>query len=50
MPQGTAATVSGTVEYASSFMGAFQAVLEKEGDEWMLDSIFVNVPPAKLGQ
>jgi len=47
-PQGLVAKVDGKVTYRGGFAGTFQAVLEKEGDEWKLNSINVVVPPNKL--
>lgn len=48
MPQGTVATVDGTISYSNGFQGRFEAVLEKEGDVWPLHSINVTVPPDKF--
>jgi F0F1-type ATP synthase membrane subunit c/vacuolar-type H+-ATPase subunit K len=50
MPQGQVAEVDGTVSYADGFTGDFNAVLEKEGEEWRLYSINVNAPADKFGQ
>jgi len=48
MPQGLVAEVDGTISYADGFTGDFNAVLEKEGDEWRLYGINVNVPVDKF--
>jgi hypothetical protein len=47
-PQGTVAQVSGSINYAGGYEGSFQAILEKEGDGWMLDHIQVNAPAEKF--
>ncbi len=49
LPQGTVAKVEGTVSYEGGFTGAFNAVLEQEGDKWRLFGINVTVPPDKFG-
>jgi hypothetical protein len=47
-PQGSVATVSGTVTYTDGTTGTFQATLEKESGEWRLFFINVTVPPGKI--
>jgi hypothetical protein len=47
-PQGIVAQVSGSVTYDCGYTGDFEAVLEKEGDNWRIFGIQVNVPPDKL--
>jgi hypothetical protein len=47
-PQGTVAEVSGTISYAGGIKGDFDAVLEKHGGKWQLDSINITVPPDKV--
>ncbi len=47
-PQGTVATVSGTVTYADGTEGALSAILEKVDDEWRIHYVTVNVPPSKF--
>jgi hypothetical protein len=49
MPQGVVAEVQGMISYTDSFTGDFYAILEKEGDEWRIHGINVNVPPDKFG-
>lgn len=48
VPQGTVATVSGTVSYLGGFTGHFEAVLEQEDGAWRLFNINVTVPPDKI--
>jgi len=48
IPQGEVAEVQGMISYDGGFTGDFYAVLEKEGDEWRLHGINVNVPPDKF--
>jgi hypothetical protein len=48
VPQGTVAKVSGTVSYKDNCTGTWNAILEKEGDEWRIYSINVTVPPDKF--
>ncbi len=50
IPQGTIATVDGTITYIDGIEGNFRAVLEKENDQWRLFSINVTVPPSKFTQ
>jgi hypothetical protein len=49
MPQGEVAEVQGMISYTYDFTGTFAVVLEKEGDEWRIYGINVNVPPDKFG-
>lgn len=49
LPQGTVANVSGTISYEGAFTGRFEAVLEKENEQWMLFGIHISVPPDKIG-
>lgn len=46
--QGTVATVNGTVQYTGNYTGMFEAVLEKDGDNWLIFFVNVNVPDEKL--
>jgi hypothetical protein len=48
VPQGSVATVNGTVTYAGSVTGSFRATLEKEDGDWRLFFINVTVPPSKI--
>lgn len=48
LPQGTVATVDGTISYDGGFIGQFNAVLEKEDDIWRLHNINITVPPDKF--
>lgn len=47
-PQGIVARVSGIVIYDRGYTGSFEAVLEKEGDNWRILGIQITVPPDKL--
>jgi hypothetical protein len=47
-PQGTVANVNGTVQYTGNYTGTFEAVLEQDGDQWLIFFINVNVPDEKL--
>ncbi len=47
-PQGIVAQVSGIVLYDCGYRGSFEAVLEKEGDNWKIFGIAVTVPPDKF--
>ncbi len=47
-PQGIVARVSGIVLYDCGYTGSFEAVLEKEGDNWKIFGIAVTVPPDKF--
>ena len=48
LPQGTVATVTGTIDFEDGFQGTFDAVLEKDGGKWMLYNIYISVPPNKI--
>ena len=48
MPQGTVAKVTGTIMYKGGIQGTFNAILEKVDDIWMLDGMYVTVPPSKI--
>ncbi len=48
VPQGLVANVKGVILYADGFQGSFEATLEKVDGEWMIDGIFVVVPPEKI--
>lgn len=47
-PQGTVANVNGTLRYTGNYTGTFEAVLEKDGDNWLIFAINVNVSPEKI--
>jgi hypothetical protein len=47
-PQGLVAKVNGIITYSGGITGSFNATLEKEGDQWALDAIYINVPPSKI--
>jgi hypothetical protein len=46
--QGTVATVNGTMRYTENYTGTFEAILEQDGDRWLIFFINVNVPDEKL--
>lgn len=48
LPQGTVAQVTGIVGYEGGFQGSFHGTLEKVDGKWMIDGIFVTVPPDKI--
>jgi hypothetical protein len=48
IPQGTVATVTGTVTYTGDVKGEVRATLEKEEGTWRLFFINVIVPPSKM--
>lgn len=47
-PQGTVASLNGTIEYTEGFTGTFDAVLEKHDEEWLFFGININVSPEKI--
>lgn len=47
-PQGIVATAKGVITFEGGIQGTFNGVLEKVGDTWMLDDVYVTVPPDKL--
>ncbi len=49
VPQGTLANVSATVSYDYGFKGKLTATLEKVNGAWMIDGVYVTVPPDKFG-
>jgi hypothetical protein len=48
LPQGTVATVTGTIAYQDGIEGTFNGTLEKVEDTWRIDGIYVHVPPSKF--
>jgi len=48
VPQGSVASVNGTVTYTGGVTGSFRATLEKEDGDWRLFFINVTVPPSKM--
>ncbi len=48
LPQGLVAKVAGIISYDGDVQGGFNGVLEEVGDEWMIDSMYVTVPPNKI--
>jgi hypothetical protein len=48
LPQGTVANVTGTIMFEGNIQGSFNGVLEKVDGTWMIDSMFVTVPPDKI--
>jgi hypothetical protein len=48
LPQGTVATVVGTISYDGGFTGQIKAVLEKVDSTWKIFNITVTVPPDKF--
>lgn len=49
LPQGTVATVNGSITYTGDVKGSVRAVLEKEDGVWRFLSINITVPPSKFG-
>jgi hypothetical protein len=48
LPQGTVAKVTGIIMFGGGFQGNFNGVLEKVNGEWMIDAMYVSVPPDKI--
>lgn len=48
IPQGTVAKVTGVLNFDGNIQGTFNGTLEKVGDEWMLDGIYITVPTNKI--
>ena len=48
IPQGIVAKLAGTIQYSGSIQGSFTSTLEKVDDQWMIDAIYVTVPPDKF--
>jgi len=48
IPQGTVAKVNGVVFFENGIQGSFNGTLEKVDDKWMIDSMYVVVPPNKI--
>jgi hypothetical protein len=48
LPQGTVAKVTGVINFEGGIQGSFNGTLEKVGGKWMIDGIYVTVPPDKL--
>lgn len=50
LPQGTVAKVTGIIKFEGGFQGSFSGILEKVDGRWMIDYIYVSVPPDKIQQ
>ena len=48
LPQGTVANVTGTIMFEGDIQGNFNGVLEKVDGKWMIDGMYVTVPPNKI--
>ncbi len=48
LPQGTVATVSGTIGYEGGFTGTFTGTFEKVEGHWLIYGINITVPPDKF--
>lgn len=48
VPQGVVANVNGVINYDGSIQGSFSGTLEKVDNQWMIDAIFITVPPDKI--
>jgi hypothetical protein len=48
LPQGTVATVTGTITYDGGIQGTFNGTLEKVDGKWLINSMYNNVPPSKI--
>jgi hypothetical protein len=48
VPQGTVAKVTGVIEFEGGIQGSFDGTLEKVDGKWMIDGIYVTVPPNKI--
>lgn len=48
VPQGTVAKVSGIIIFEGDIQGSFNGVLEKVDGVWMIDGIYITVPPDKI--
>jgi hypothetical protein len=47
-PQGTVAKVTGAINFEGGIQGSFNGTLEKVDGVWMIDGIFITVPPEKI--
>lgn len=47
-PSRRLAVIQGTVTYEGGVSGVFNAVLEREEDQWLIQAINVTVPPSKF--
>ncbi len=48
LPQGTVAKVTGVIIFEGNIQGSFNGVLEKVDGEWMIDGMYITVPPDKI--
>lgn len=48
VPQGIVANVNGVINYDGSIQGSFSGTLEKVDNQWMIDAIYITVPPDKI--
>ena len=47
-PQGTVAKVSGVINFEGGITGSFNGTLEKVDGTWMIDGMYIVVPPEKI--
>jgi hypothetical protein len=48
VPQGTVAKVIGVINFEGGIQGSFNGTLEKVDGKWMIDGMYVTVPPDKI--
>lgn len=48
LPQGTVANVTGILMFEGNIQGSFEAILEKVDGKWMIDGMYITVPPDKI--
>lgn len=48
VPQGTVAKVTGIINFEGGIQGSFDGTLEEVDGTWMIDGIYVTVPPDKI--
>ena len=48
VPQGTVAKVTGMISFEGNIQGSFNGTLEKVDGVWMIDGIYITVPPDKI--
>jgi len=48
VPQGTVANITGVITFAGDIQGTCKGTLEKVDGAWMIDAIYITVPPDKF--
>jgi hypothetical protein len=48
LPQGTVVIVTGVIQFEGGIQGSFNGTLEQVDGNWMIDAMYITVPPDKM--